>query len=760
MKKLLTIFAIFMAGVTTMKARDNALTETRLTDGSLFSKSQKLGLQYVLDYNPDRMLAPAYTALGKTPKAANYGGWESRQIQGHMLGHYISALAGFYYQTGSQEAKKDLEYTLTCIKNLQRDDGYFAGIPSAPFDTVFSSGGSFNVDRFSLADWWVPWYSVHKIYAGLLDAYTFAASKDALEIVTKMADWAIAGTSKMSDSEIQKMLTCEHGGMCKVFADLYGITKNEKYLKEAERWIHKEVITPAMKAQDKLQGYHANTQIPKFIGIARLYELTGKSEYRTAAEFFFDTVTKRRSYAIGGNSKGEHFGREYDESLERDTCETCNTYNMLELAEHIFAWNKKADIADFYENALYNHILASQDPETGAKTYFVAMQSGFHKIYCSHDNAMWCCTGTGLENPERYNRFIASDLDGSLYINLFIPSEITTEDGWKIKIETNFPYEEKANIKVLQKGKSGKKLKVRAPVWCKDFCEKNGLEKGDDGYTDPGQLTEGKEIEIQLPMELSIRRALDRSGNFSIKYGPLVLAADLGKKDMPRDIVDDHLIYMQSGKNLPVEVITADSKKPESWVSLTDPKTLSFTTSKNANGKGISYTLRPFFDIHHVRYATYFSSTNESENKRSSAFEKITVDFIESGRQQSEVEHRFKTEKTSIGYIDSVDRNCRLFDSEESFIQYKVKFDAAKQNKIILTVYGKDKGSLTVSYGSEILETLALKGDGGDELVDISVEVPKKLVKAKQKSAKIVREDIILKGSKGSRILEVRVVNK
>ncbi len=760
MKKLVTFFAILMAGVTTMNATDNTVTKTHLTDGTLFSDSQKIGLKYVLDYNPDRMLAPAYTALGKTPKAQNYGGWEARQIQGHMLGHYLSALAGFYYQTGSSEAKNNLEYVLTCIKNLQRNDGYFAGIPSTPFDTVFSSGGSFNVDRFSLADWWVPWYSVHKIYAGLIDAYSFAGSKDALSIVTKMADWAIAGTAKMSDSELQKMLTCEHGGMCKVFADLYGITKNEKYLKEAERWIHREIMSPAMKQQDKLQGYHANTQIPKFLGIARLYELTGKSEYRTAAEFFFDTVTKRRSYAIGGNSKGEHFGREYDESLERDTCETCNTYNMLELAEHIFAWNKDSQIADFYENALYNHILASQDPKTGAKTYFVSMQSGFHKVYCTHDNAMWCCTGTGLENPERYNRFIASDFDGTLYINIFIPSEITTEDGWKLKIETNFPYEQKARIEVLQKGTKAKSLKVRAPAWCKNFCEINKTQKGKDGYADFGTLSQDSKIDISLPMELSIRRALDRSGNFSIKYGPIVLAADLGNKNMPSDIVDDHLIYMQSGKNEKVEVITADLKNPALWISESDRNTLTFTTAKTANEKGVSYTLKPFFDIHHVRYATYFSSTNETENKRASSFEKITVDFIEPGRQQSEVEHRFKTENTSIGYIDSVDRNCRIFDTEEGFIQYKAKFDVSKQNKIILTVYGNDKGSLTVTYGNEILQMIQLKGDGGDELVDISVEVPKKLVKAKQKSAKIVREDIKLTGSKDSRILEVRVVNK
>ena len=749
MKKTIICFAIVMAGVSLMNAQ-----KIVLTDGTLFATSQQVGLDYVLAYNPDRFLAPVYTALGKTPKASAYGGWESRQIQGHMLGHYLSALSGFYYQTGSREAKEKLDYTVSCLKDVQRADGYIGGIPSVPFDTVFSSGGSFEVERFSLAGWWVPWYSVHKIYAGLIDAYLYGGNEDALAIVTRMADWAIRGTSRMSDAEMQRMFTCEFGGMCKVFADLYDITKNEAYLKEAERWIHKEVMTPAMRQQDKLQGYHANTQMPKFLGIARLYELTGKSEYRTAAEFFFATVTERRSYVIGGNSKGEHFGREYDEPLARDSAETCNTYNMLELAEHLFAWNRTSAAADYYETALYNHILASQDPQSGAKTYFVAMQPGFHKVYCTHDNAMWCCTGTGLENPERYNRFIATDLDDTLYVNLFIDSTITTADGWQLRIETAFPYEERARISVMHAGSSEKTLKVRAPAWNK------ALTGGADGYVDCGALSADTAITVELPMELNVRRALDRSGNFSVRYGPIVLAADLGDKNMPADIVDDQLVYLTSGTTMPVEPIIADVKVPASWISAADTSTLTFTTAASATKKGISYTLRPFFALHHVRYAAYFASNTAAEDKRAATFEKITVDFIEPGRQQSEMDHRFETEGTSIGYIDTVDRNYRAFDSANSYVCYKARFEAGKQNKLMLTVYGKDTGTLTVCYGDKELQTLALAGDGGDELLDITVTVPKSLTKAKQKGAKVVREDVTVRGSAGTRLLELRVTNK
>lgn len=723
-------------------------TKTELTSETMFAVSQQTGLDYVLRYNPDRMLAPAYRAMHKTPKAATYGGWESRQIQGHMLGHYLSALSGFYHQTGNGQAKKDLDYTVQCIKEIQRADGYFGGIPSDPFDEVFRSHGNFQVERFSLANYWVPWYSVHKIYAGLIDAYEFGGNKDALEIVSRMADWAIQGTSQMTDDEMQKMLGCEHGGMLKVFADLYGITGQEKYRAEAERWVHKEIANPLIKRVDKLQGYHANTQMPKIIGLARLYEITGNEDYRTAAEFFFDTVVNRRSYVIGGNSRGEHFGKEYDETLARDSAETCNTYNMLELAEHIFAWNKNSEVADYYEKALYNHILASQDPDSGAKTYFVSTLPGFYKVYSTHDNAMWCCTGTGLENPERYNRFIAKEYDGTLYVNLFIPSTVSTKDGWKLRINTNFPYEQKADIQVIEKGNKPLNLKVRVPGWT-----------GASGYKDYGALAGETKVSVELPMELNIRRARDRSGNFSILYGPIVLAADLGTRNMPQDIVDDQLVYMNMPA-LSVSKITADLNNPSEWIKETDAATLTFQTNADAseNSKN-SYTLRPFYATHHVRYATYFPSIDAVQNARDAKFESITVDFVEPGRQQSEMDHRFKTENTELGYIASVDRNFRKANQDGAFVSYRVKFDATKKNTIVLTVYGGDSGTVSVDFAGTDLGTYTLSGDKGDSLYDIEIPVPEKQIKAKAGKNKSIRDFVTVTASKDIRLLEFRVTN-
>lgn len=723
---------------------------TILEKESMFDVSQQLGLDYVLKLDPDRLLSPCYTAMGKIPKAGTYGGWESRQIQGHSLGHYLSALSGFISTTGNQDARNKLDYTISCIKDLQRGDGYFGGIPSTPFEKAFS--GTFNVDRFGLGDWWVPWYSVHKIYAGLIDAYVLCDNKDALEIVLKMADWAINGSKNMTEEQFQKMLFCEHGGMLKVYADLYEITKEEKYLLMAERFIHQEIYKPLVKERDRLQGYHANTQIPKIIGLAKLYDLTGKSEYRTAAEYFYNTVLDTRSYSIGGNSIGEHFGPQFEEKLGRDTCETCNTYNMLELSEYIFRWNKNSKVSDFYETALYNHILASQDPQTGAKTYFVSMLPGFFKIYCSLDNSFWCCTGTGFENPARYNRFIFSEFEDTIYVNLFIPSTYTSEDGWKIQIETKFPYEEKFKVKVLQEGKNPKNIKVRIPSW----IEREDLANSDDGYTKLEKLNLNWGKEYSVPMKISIKRTKDRSGNFSILYGPLVLAAQL-KEKVPVDIVGDHLIYM----NFPaarVSPIIADISNPESWISIENKEKLEFRISESATEDKVSYLLKPFYDIHHVRYSTYFNAENPKEDARTLKYENITLDYIEPGRQQSEIEHGYKSSGTESGYINDVDRSFRFINEKEGFISYRIKLDGTVKNKLVITTYGKDKGELKIYLGDDLLKNITIDGTKGKELIDYEIEIPSDLIGDKNKTKKRVTKTIKLVSDKNEslKVLEIR----
>ncbi len=690
---------------------------------NIFYGSQKLGLNYVLDYESERFLAPAYNIAGKSTEYKCYGGWESRQIQGHMLGHYLSSLSAFVKTEceGWEKAKEKLDYTVSRIKELQREDGYFACIPSTPFDTVFS--GNFKVERFSLGDWWVPWYSVHKVFAGLIDAFTSGKNPDALLIVKRMADWVIEGTKKLSDQLMQKMMHCEHGGMCKFFADLYEITGEDKYLKEAERWIHKEIMTPAMNETDALQGFHANTQIPKFIGIAKLYDLTKKSEYRKAAEFFFRTVSEKRSYAIGGNSIGEHFGPQYNEKLGKDTCETCNSYNMLELSEYIFKWNRNPQTSDFVERVLYNHILASQDPESGAKTYFVSMESNTFKVYCSKENSMWCCTGTGIENPARYNRYIFFEDEKNIYINNYISSEIRTSDEWKIKIESDFPYSKKAKIIISEKGSSEKNIMLRIPFWSSESS---------DGKTKYISM-DNDETEINLSSKLLVRKTLDASSNFNIFYGPIVLAADLGKS-IPQDIVEDHLVYMQEKSEYEQDILTGSLENPDEWIRCTDEERLIFETEKSVSKKNISYRLQPFFATHHCRYAAYFPSSEATENERTKKLNDITEDFIDCGKQQSEVEHAYKNSGSISEYIKEIDNSCRYAAEENSFWSYRTKLWKNREYKIILSVYGNCSGKIEFSLmdGNEsilkkIIDSSQLEKNN-NSISDVTITLPKEFI--------------------------------
>ena len=745
MKRIILLSAIFIAGATFMSAQ-----RTTLTQKTIFADSQQTGLDYVLRLDPDRLLAPCCNALGKTPKAPAYGGWESQQIAGHSLGHYLSALAGFQYQTGDRRAKEKLDYTVHCLKEMQRPDGYVGGVYSLPFDTV-ASGQDFKVERFSLAGFWVPWYSVHKIYAGLLDAYTYGGNQEALDVVTKMCDWAINEFKDTDDATFQKMLYCEHGGMCKVFADMYGITHDAKYLAMAERFIDREIIIPAEQQKDDLAGHHANTQIPKFIGLARLYELTGKQEYRTAVEFFFSTVTKTRSYVIGGNSLGEHFQEQYKETLGYNTCETCNTYNMLELAEHVFDWNRTSDTADFYETALYNHILSSQDPSSGAKTYFVSTKPGTFHVYCTADNAFWCCTGTGMENPERYNRFICRDIDDTLYVNLFIPSTVTTGDGWKIQIETLFPYSDSVTVKVIATGTKPKTLKVRIPSWT-----------GGSGYADKGALHAGESLSFTLPMTLHTRKTRDRTGNFSVLYGPIALAADLGKKGLPAsDTVNDQLV-LQNYPSVPFSGFNkADPDHPETWIHETDASSLSFTTDAAVSDTGTSYTLKPFYTIHHEMYSLYFNTENMADKSREAKLDTLTIDSVEPGRQQSEIDHRIKENNTITGYNAHADRNFRATSGSNSFITYRIKFKNEKENHLLVSVAGTDKGTFSITVADRPLTSVTLDGTHGDGLYDIDCAIPAPLLEDAAGGKKTAKLNVSFVPEDGTvlHLLELRTLN-
>ena len=283
----------------------------------LFKTSQDKGKEYLLYLDVDRLAAPCYEAVSQTARKPRYGGWESTPISGHSIGHWLSAASAMVAAAYDGQLKEKIDYTVDELAHIQSfdKDGYVSGFPRTCFDKVFT--GDFEVEHFSLAGSWVPWYSIHKIFAGLIDAYSLAGNGKALEVVARLADWAKRGTDRMDDTQFQKMLICEHGGMNEAMANLYSLTGNRDYLDLSVRFCHKAILDPLSRWLDELEGKHANTQIPKVIGAARLYELTGNEDYQRAAVFFWNEVTKRRSYIIGGNSIGEHFGPPNQEKLDR-----------------------------------------------------------------------------------------------------------------------------------------------------------------------------------------------------------------------------------------------------------------------------------------------------------------------------------------------------------------------------------------------------------------------------------------------------------
>ncbi|MBP1969282.1 DUF1680 family protein [Virgibacillus natechei] len=585
----------------------------------IFKQSQEKGEEYLHYLDIDRLVAPCYEANDQAPKKPRYGGWEKEEIAGHSIGHWLSAAASMYATTWNTELKQKLDYAIDELGNIQYSEpkGYVSGFPRTCFDNVFN--GDFQVDNFSLGGSWVPWYSIHKIFAGLIDTYKYTGNRKALDIVLILANWAKNGLGNLTDEQFEKMLICEHGGMNEVMADVYILTNNKEYLDLAKRFCHHAILTPLSEGIDDLEGKHANTQIPKVIGAAKIYDITGEKKYKDLADFFWKQVTNYRSYVIGGNSIGEHFGSENEEELGITTAETCNTYNMLKLTEHLFHWFPKAEYMEYYEKALYNHILPSQDPDTGMKTYFVSTQPGHFKVYCTPDNSFWCCTGSGMENPARYTRNIYYQEQGKLYVNLFIASEINMEDkNMKLRQETSFPESQETKLIITKGNNETLPIHVRIPQWAKGevIASVNGNEhysRVENGYLIiKRRWVTGDSVKIKLPMELYTYKSKDDPKKQVIMYGPLVMAGALGKENFPEtDIVADHQA-LNDYPLIDVPTLLTDRMDVNKWITPEQGSPLTFKTDPVGQPGNVNVTLIPFYKLHHQRYTLYWDIRNDS----------------------------------------------------------------------------------------------------------------------------------------------------
>jgi DUF1680 family protein len=410
-----------------------SLNEVRLTGGAFLHAQQK-DLDYILSLNADRLLAPYRKEAGLPVKAPAYGNWESSGLDGHIGGHYLSALALMYASTGDKRLKEKLDY---CIAELslcqqQNKNGYVGGIPNGKIFWERIGKGDIDGSGFGLNNTWVPLYNIHKLFAGLRDAYLIGGNQEAKEVLIHLTDWFCNLIAPLNDTQIQQMLKTEHGGMNEVLADVYVITQQKKYLDAAERMSHQAILAPLVSHEDKLTGLHANTQIPKVIGFERIAELKNRQDWHSASEYFWQNVTQKRSVAFGGNSYREHFNatNDFKPMLESNQGpETCNSYNMLKLTKSLFLHEPKSSYIDFYERTLYNHILSSQHPEHGGLVYFTPIRPQHYRVYSDAQKGFWCCVGSGIENHAKYAELIYAHDDKNIWVNLFVPSQL----DWKEK---------------------------------------------------------------------------------------------------------------------------------------------------------------------------------------------------------------------------------------------------------------------------------------------------------------------------------------
>ena len=479
---------------------------------SQFLKNQQMDIHYLLGLDADRLLAPYLKEAGLTPKAENYSNWENTGLDGHIGGHYLSALSYTYAATGNEEIEDRLDYVMKELKRCQdaAGDGYLSGVPGGRKIWKELSEGNIRANSFGLNDRWVPLYNIHKIYAGLRDAYLIAGRSEAKTMLIKLTDWMVQLVSGLTDEQIQKMLISEQGGLNETFADVYGITKDQKYLKLAHQFSDQQMLKPLLESKDNLTGKHANTQIPKIIGYKRIADLEGLQDWDRAAKFFWDVVVGQRSVSIGGNSMREHFNPTNDFSgllASEQGPESCNTYNMLRLTKMLYQTSADKNFMDYYERALYNHILSILNPVQGGFVYFTPMRSGHYRVYSQPQTSMWCCVGTGLENPARYGEMIYAHEGSDLIVNLFIPSTLTWDD-LTVKQENRFPQEPSTTLTLNLKKAKKFALKIRLPWWT-DGAKLAVNGSPVDTQTKDGYIIvdrkwkDGDAVNIELPMHLT-----------------------------------------------------------------------------------------------------------------------------------------------------------------------------------------------------------------------------------------------------------------
>ncbi|MDQ0493747.1 glycoside hydrolase family 127 protein [Paenibacillus brasilensis] len=643
-----------------MKAKAFDLHKVSIDSGPLYH-AMELNTAYLLSLEPDRLLSRFREYAGLESKAAHYEGWEARGISGHTLSHYLSGCSLTFASTGDERLLERVNDVIDELEICQNShgNGYISGIPRGKelFEEV--KAGDIRSQGFDLNGGWVPLYTMHKLLAGLRDAHLLAHHPKALPMEIKLGNWLEDVFRGLDDEQMQRVLHCEFGGMNEVLTDLAEHSGEERFLKLAERFYHGEVLNDLADTRDTLAGRHANTQIPKIIGAARQYEMTGKPQYADLSRFFWNRVVHKHSYVIGGNSYNEYLGEpgKLNDRLGEGTCETCNTYNMLKLTRHMFEWDGYAAYADYYERAMFNHILASQQPVDGRVCYFVSLEMGGHKSFNSQYEDFTCCVGSGMESHSMYGTAIYFHTPQTIYVNQYVPSTVTWDHmDVQLKQETLFPQTGRGTLRVISKTPKSFTLKLRCPYWAEQgmAIKINGeafvTEACPTSYVViEREWKDGDTIEYDIPMTVRIEEMPDNPRRIAFMYGPLVLAGDLGP--VAQEANEEHLlasVLVGSAGSLTSKLVP-DENEPN-------------TFRMNDLGYVGDLQLRPFYQIYDRSYTVYWDlfskeewASTEAEYRTALAYqlelERRTVDAVQPAEMQPERDHAFTGEHVGMGSI-------------------------------------------------------------------------------------------------------------
>ena len=666
-------------------ARPIPLSAVRLTGGPL-KHAQDLDAKYLLALEPDRMLAGYRLRAGLEPRAKGYGGWDSvngKQLTGHIAGHYLSAVSLMYAATSDPRFKERADYLVRELKEVQekRANGYLGAISDpqgtdgeAIFERV--AKGDIRSGGFDLNGMWSPWYTLHKTYAGLRDAYRFAGNTTALELEINYSKWAESIVGRMTDAQVQRMLNTEFGGMNEVFADLYADTADPRWLALSYKFEHRAFTEPLKRHQNNLAGKHGNTQVPKMIGSLARFAYTGDPGDGYAASFFWDEVVQHHSYATGGHGKDEYFGEsdKLSDRVDGRTAETCNVYNMLKMTRKMFALRPDAHYADFHERALFNHILASQDPQDGWACYMVPVGRGVQHEYEQNmlDGGFTCCTGTSMESHALHGLGLYYEAGDKLSVNLYAPS--TAEwpaAGVTLSMDTDFPEGESATLHLTVATPKELTIALRRPYWAgTNFSVKvNGDPIAPELLTGPSSDGGGRRgnyasapksswfvelkrawktgdaVTVTLPKTLRLEPLSDNPRRVAILWGPLVLAGDLGPEEGRR----------RGGDHDEVPVFVGAERPVANWLKPLPDKPGCFRTDGVGKDRDVDFV--PFYRLHRRTYAIYWdlftpqeweqrATELAAERERQRKLEAATVAFVQPGEMQAERDSNMQGEDT------------------------------------------------------------------------------------------------------------------